>query len=287
MAVARDYLVPLPTPGMDGATARMAEHGDVSAMTRALFEELLLPVAVTSGQDRKVRWVVGKRRLLPEGWADAFTEHSPRKCLVSWGSPLPGVARGHLDLLGWHSTSASLGYDQSVGQVVANVQEIVSRSVPSLALKYSEVDLHEMLAMYMSSRFHLDIPEVWDVLKPVTFESVAAVLMHTAVSVPSSSFNSSSQVQLPFPDVAFDLEALQDDDKPGDVQQEALRAPYWGSVSARTAYRRLHRRGGCGFRAIVMEPVWDLAEVQYNSQCGHCWKPQQKCTPQSARDGEV
>ena len=119
---------------------------------------------------------------------------------------MPGVARGHLDLLGWHSKRASLGYDQSVGHVVVNVQEIVSRSVPIMGLKYCETELREKMGRFISERFSLDLDSVMSALCPVMFESVAEVLVGSVVTSRSSLASSSSQVPIPFPGIVVGLE---------------------------------------------------------------------------------
>ena len=153
MQIARDYLVPLPSAGMDGAVARMAEYSDVAAMTRALFEELLLPVTAKSGSDNTARWVRGVRKLLPAGWADAFTEHSERKVLVSWLPPHSDISLDHLDLLGNWSFRGSKGYDQSAGRIVADLQLSASRSLAAFAAKYGEDDLREEVVSFVTHRY--------------------------------------------------------------------------------------------------------------------------------------
>ena len=191
---------------------------------------------------------------------------------MSWGSPVPGVARDHLALLGWHSKRASLGYDQSVGQVVVNVQQVVAKSAAVLGERYSEADLHAKLAHFIADRFNIDQDSVMSELAPIMFESVACILVDSVVPARSSSSSSSSEVPLIFPEVAVSLEAIAADEEPLDKKAEGQHSPYWVSISERTAFRRLHRRGGCWFKAVRMEPVWDLSGLPYHAQCGHCWR---------------
>ena len=64
-------------------------------------------------------------------------------------------------------------------------------------------------------------------------------------------------------------------------------SPYWVSISERTSFRRLHRRGGCWFKAVRMEPVWDLSGLPYNAQCGHCWRTGQEVKSKTGTAKEI
>ena len=137
--------------------------------------------------------------------------------------------------------------------------------------EYTEIELHEKLSQFISDRFNLDFDTVACELGPVMFESVAAILFDSVVPCRSSLPSSSSQVPLPFPDVAVGLSAAKDEEKMMEKEKGEQLSPYWVSISERTSFRRLHRRGGCWFKAVRMEPVWDLTGLPCNAQCRHCW----------------
>ena len=144
----------------------MAEYDDCSALCRAMFEKLARPVSVRSGTSCELKWMPGQRLLLRAGWADAFAEHAPRKCLVSLGSPLPEAQRDNLDILGWYSKRGSLGYDQSVGQVIVNLQVTISHNLNALGARYSELDLHRDLMGFVSTKFDVSAEAADNTLPP-------------------------------------------------------------------------------------------------------------------------
>ena len=55
-------------------------------------------------------------------------------------------------------------------------------------------------------------------------------------------------------------------------KQTSATSGYWVSISARTGFRRLHRCGGCWYRAEHTEMLADPSTARYNARCGRCWK---------------
>ena len=92
---------------------------------------------------------------------------------------------------------------------------------------------------------------------------------------------------MPFPNVAVNLDVTSGVDEPGEEKKEEKLSPYWVSISERTSFRRLHRRGGCWFRAVRMEPVWELSGLAYNAQCGHCWRTGQEVKSKAGTAKEI
>ena len=48
--------------------------------------------------------------------------------------------------------------------------------------------------------------------------------------------------------------------------------PFWVSVSRKSGFRRLHRRGGCWYRAEVEESFAVMAEARYDAYCSRCFQ---------------
>ena len=53
---------------------------------------------------------------------------------------------------------------------------------------------------------------------------------------------------------------------------------YWVSISSRTGFRRLHRCGGCWYRAEETEMIDDPSSARFNARCGVCWKEGRQST---------
>ena len=175
LAFTRDYMLPLPASGFQDVLQSMASYSDASALSRTLLESLRTPVMVKVGTS--LRWQLGPMPLMDPGMADAFTEHSPRKFLVSLASPLAGVNEDHLDKLGDWSTQGARRYDQSVGRVVANLQRLVSDAVPEIAAKYGEVDLKDRLVEFAVSRMGRSEEEAVKAVLPMLIESVSGFMV--------------------------------------------------------------------------------------------------------------
>ena len=92
---------------------------------------------------------------------------------MGWGSSIPDVSRGQLDFLGWHSKRASLGYDQSVSQVVVDVQRKAADNIAYLGSHYSETELHRKMAAFLSERSNQDFEKVH--VEPSMLDSVAII----------------------------------------------------------------------------------------------------------------
>ena len=231
-------------------------------MSRSVLDGLRRPAPLR--KEGVQRWVLGPSVLLPCGLADAFTEHSGRKCLPSLSSTLPGVSREDIDTLGNWSRQRSRGYDAMVGSVVAKLQAALTASRLSFGAHYHERDLGEELVQFLVGRRGTSTEDAKKLVDPVLVESFGGLftseLRGTSSTSPSAYYQASA-----IADTSVDLE-------PDLAAVNALKADYWVSISERTGYRRLHRRGGCWVTAKMTEPVTSLSEASYNSRCGHCWK---------------
>ena len=209
-------------------------------------------------------WILGPSLLLSFGLADAFTEHSGRKCIASLASTLSGISREDIDVVGNWSRQRSKAYDAMLGSAVAKLQGTLTRSRMSLAVHYHERDLGEDLVRFLVERRGIDHAESKSIVDSILVESFGHVLNSELQS--TSSGSSSSYYQ------AFAIPAAPDDVDPDRGAINEPEADYWISVSERTGYRRLHRRGGCWVRARSTLQISSLADATYNSRCGHCWK---------------
>ena len=63
--------------------------------------------------------------------------------------------------------------------------------------------------------------------------------------------------------------------EPEPMTDTAVDAPFWMSVSLRTGFRRLHRRGGCWYTASRVENVQHLAAVEHEAKCDVCFSKRQ------------
>ena len=194
--------------------------------------------------------------------------------MISLASPLPGVQRDRLDLLGKWAKSASLVYDQSIGQVIAGLQVLVTEAADGVGAYYSEHDMAGKITLFLSARFGADVEEVKGHVESFMIDRVAAVFMSAVETAPlelpagSASSSAPNNQVLNLAEIPL---VLPDDTGDADVEERA--APYWLSISEKTGFKRLHRRGGCWYTSRVIEQVWDLSEVHYNAACERCWKP--------------
>lgn len=259
---ARDYLLPLPAPGWGSVEPRIAEYADAAAMARSVLDGLRRPASIKRGGIRQ--WVLGPSVLLPFGLADCFTEHSGRKCLPSLSSTLPGIDREDIDALGNWTRKRSRGYDAMIGAVVARVQGTLTAARTAIAKHYHEHDLAEALCKFLVDRQGMVECDARNVVGPLVIDSMKEMF---AADLPATSSSSTSfyYQAIPLPDDTREME-----DEPEDTN--GPEADYWMSVSSRTGYRRLHRRGGCWMKAALTLPVHSLTSATYNAKCGHCWK---------------
>ena len=56
------------------------------------------------------------------------------------------------------------------------------------------------------------------------------------------------------------------------VEPEVESLPFWVSVSRKSGFRRLRRRGGCWYRAEVEEGTSTMTEAPYDAYCARCFK---------------
>ena len=184
------------------------------------------------------------------------------------------MQRDRLDLLGKWARSASLVYDQSIGQVIAGLQVLVTEAADGVGAYYSEHDLAGKLILFLSERFGTDADEVKGNVEAFMIDRVATVFVPAVATDPlelpdiSSSSSASNNQALVFTEIPVDLP-----EDVGDTGAEEQSAPFWLSISEKTGFRRLHRRGGCWYKSRVMEQIVDISEVQYNAACERCWKP--------------
>ena len=79
---------------------------------------------------------------------------------------------------------------------------------------------------------------------------------------PAASSNSNNQV-------SFIADSSINPDSSIDPDMKQM--PFWVSVSRKSGFRRLHRRGGCWYRAEVEENAMTMTEARYDAYCTRCF----------------
>ena len=134
----RDYLVPKPTPCLNGFRKAMVKYGDALVMTRALLLELRVDIKVGSESARS------EEPLLVTSHATAFwSEHSERGTIDTW-MQMAGVAPDVRRMVGRWSASQEEGYLRHVEAAVKEAQkacclEDLRDSLRSLKIRSSRV----------------------------------------------------------------------------------------------------------------------------------------------------
>jgi hypothetical protein len=142
LSFARDYLVPLPSPNLEGSCGLRAEYADAQGLTRALWSHLTQP-----GTDEAL--------FLPEA-ARFWTEHSDRSGCTSWLAAL-GVPKEQREYLGrWAVSSQADGYARTAQRVVEGLQRLAARAAkrvlnggPDL---FGEEEVLEQLRLFLQTR---------------------------------------------------------------------------------------------------------------------------------------
>ena len=147
-----------------------------------------------------------------------------------------------------------------------------------IAAHYHEKDLGEELIQFLVERRGLDKSEAKMILEPILIDSMTDIFNSDlgAASSTSASYYQAFDLPVVASDVGTDLLATNEPE-----------ANYWVSISERTGYRRLHRRGGCWVKARSTVHVSSLADAAYNSKCGHCWKSDARLKHQTALKAKV
>ena len=105
----RDFLLTLPTTGLEHTSKRMATYPAASGMSQALFQELLCPC--TGGWEH----------LMEIGVGCIWSEHSERVTMRTWAGAA-GVPETVCKMLGRWTPSVDQSYDRSIAAQVVRAQ---------------------------------------------------------------------------------------------------------------------------------------------------------------------
>lgn len=245
----RDYLVPKPTPCLNGFRKAMVKYGDALVMTRALLLELRVDIKVGSESARS------EEPLLVTSHATAFwSEHSERGTIDTW-MQMAGVAPEVRRMVGRWSASQEEGYLRHVEAAVKEAQKAVRGMLsrgPEGQLKVFEDQILASLSKFLLDRGR-PLEEVKRQLDRLALPAVGRSQEEQESEVNSlcsmGILSAREGSDAPSPTVVVGSEAEMDEEltesdregEPGEVK----RGDYVFSVLGRSKRRTLHRIGDC------------------------------------------
>ena len=120
----RDYLLPCPTPDLQGVRDCHASYNDAAALSQALYNELRWPkLCPERGWQGSA-----DEALLCQGAGRFWTEHSERNGLTSMGAAL-GFGEAQRKHLGRWTTDCSEGYVRTTTAIVHEIQGKCARAL--------------------------------------------------------------------------------------------------------------------------------------------------------------
>ena len=307
----RPYLLPLPTPDLEGVVEQPARYFDALCMTRQVLAEAMLPVPSgcqapgtpgaapgTPSTSARPSFVPSDQLILLPGAQVLWSEHSERGDLPTWTTHL-GYGKWERDCLGRWRPEGSDQYLRQMEIAVRRVQRAVAAAArQGLGRKdtLGEADALDDVVRRLRAR---DYPEddisqlrarLGSALLPPSYPSeVHDITEEDGGATPAAQAASPTEVgggPLPEepPALAEDLfefaaAELEVSTPPGSPRVPAEVIDYTGhyvvSVSARTRFRRLHCVGQCWRRPgqdyKEFELVEDLSADRYDAICKDCW----------------
>ena len=245
----RDYLVPKPTPYLNGFRKAMVKYSDALVMTRALLLELRVDIKVGPASARS------EERLLVSSHATAFwSEHSERGTIDTW-MQMAGVAPEVRRMVGRWSASQEEGYLRHVEAAVKEAQRAVRGMLsrgPEGQLKVFEDQILASLSKFLLDRGR-PLEEVKSQLERLVLPAVGMDQEEQEGEVDSlcsMGFLSACEgSEAPTPTVLVGSEAEMDGDLTESDHEgesgEVKRGDYVFSVLGRSKRRTLHRVGDC------------------------------------------
>lgn len=280
----RDYFLPLPSKDLQSPVQRLATYSSASALGRKLLLELKQPMLRPSGL-----WVEGPYSLLVEPGEKFFTEHSERHFMASVTAVL-NVEAGKRDAVGrWGLNSErSDAYVLTGKLVVHEVQRLVCQKLTG-GSRYDEEELLDAYEAHLAATLFYDEAKEGRA-RMVTLGSMGRggawglgtawpldpyVLSFLEEPIPKESYAELMGPQHSDEETEFVQVPEEVPSKPPDVGEVAL-APFWISVSKKSKFQRLHRRGGCWVlpeSCAEWRPLYRLEESVADSSCKLCWPP--------------
>jgi len=278
LSFSREYFIPKFDKLFSLIVKKMADTTQINAYIRAVLASLYCPKRGKLLMEPN--WNLNRdQRLLPGPLATFFTGHSPRHWAPSVSAAM-GVPKEQRDFLGrWQIQHGSNDYMLTAAQVIHSIQKIISKGLLEGSDSYNEVELLEALRKH-AEELGMD-GEAIELGHSVLLKSTTGYsLLQTYPSVTDTSSAVVSNVKLKETEILIENEES--------VEEGETKSPYWISVSARSGFRRLHLRDGCGvlwFRCRVVEHVWTLKDVKADAVCKDCAKKMGTPTSDSSSSG--
>lgn len=254
----RNFFLPRPLPDLSGFGRRAASAADAAWLGAHILARLRVP---RRAPGRDGDWVLLGRRLLPQGFDLAWTNHSERATLVS-GLAAAGIERKHRDALGrW----CPKGSDQFARTYKARARDLVSHFVRIVreGHAYQTFDEEDACA---------------EVERRLVRKGVTAATAHAETAkvkgIAKSVAGQYGDVDYAPTEVATDP-ALPDEEVDVDSEDTGFEAAKYIIALGKKA--RVHKALGCwhartlSFREYEFIQDGDLKPEMYDTFCATCW----------------
>jgi hypothetical protein len=277
MSFDRDYLLPLPAEGMQTCRPTPASYTEATTMGRLLLGLLRKPC----WDERS--WYLGEERLLTVREASLFwSEHSER-CWATSLAILINIPKEHRDFLGrWSVTGCSDEYLRTAAQLVRETQRKIAKAIQVSNIRFDQQLILDNLYEFLQSKcadeegisitcsnlrwpiYTQDVP----LMEPLQESASLSAVVHEVDDLVDTPLSEPLQ-RSPSPGEGVH-EVDDEDDTKFNVK------PFFLCYTLKRRRKRLHRAGGCGSWPGInigdFEEFEDLAGVEYDDYCHHCWR---------------
>ena len=279
----RDFFLPAPNPSLHGIVRRLASYAMASTMSHALASVL------------KTRFEGGTVRLLAEGVAVCWTEHSERATLRSWART-SGIPEDVCKRLGRWTPTVDQSYDRTVRATILRAQASMAMFVrgslgradpfdEGLVLQKVATTMEEL--GYYSGEIRLQIEKLTSYI-PVgpAAKKIRWTPLQDEWDIDDGDGFEESDGNQSFGDrpKTPEVESVQgdeDDNSPVHVEAEAVQQPPFGtymvSIVGRSRKRTLHRMGECHRKPGAHFGRFEVlgsdlpSSVEYHRACKICF----------------
>ena len=265
----REYFLPAPSKDWERGARKFLSTEALNSYLRYVLTLIKKPLH--GGRDAK-SWMTSREELVEGELATFWSGHSARHWLPTHAANV-GIGKEQRDFLGrWQAgAQESNAYILSAKQAVLSIQREVNRLVCEGHENLTESEIVSDLHRYARDRGVRLRDERWFLsLKRKPDGKKGLFTRYPTMVIQMEALEDDELGQ------AFDHHVpLEEETEEGGGKGKKEPKRYWVSISRRTGFRRLHKRGGCGVMVWNVASYEEFSEVHKSSAdawCKVCFK---------------